>query len=360
MLGLAQPVLAIDHKAARYVWTAVVLILLLCLIYLVRKTLFVFVVAVLLAYLLSPMVELFNRFLPGRTRAPALALAYIIFLGLLVLIGTQIGSRVVEQARQLQQQFQTVLTSWRTPNPNATEAVNSLKAQIVARVQSAIVENSGDIISALSKAGLQLLTLASDLIYLVIIPILAFFFLKDGYAIRQHLLDMVDPGPRREIVDDIVADIHLLLAHYMRALVLLSFAAFTAYALFFSIMGVPYGVLLAAVAGMLEFIPMVGPLSAAIAILIVAGVSHSHLLGILIFLLAYRLFQDYILSPHLMGQGVELHPLLVLFGVFAGAEVAGVAGTFLSVPVLALARIVYLRVRRTRVRPAVERPTIRV
>jgi predicted PurR-regulated permease PerM len=60
------------------------------------------------------------------------------------------------------------------------------------------------------------------------------------------------------------------------------------------------------------------------------------------------MFQDYVLSPHIMGQGVELHPLLVLFGVFAGAEVAGVAGSFLSVPLLALIRILYLRMRRQR------------
>ena len=72
------------------------------------------------------------------------------------------------------------------------------------------------------------------------------------------------------------------------------------------------------------------------------------MLGVIIFLAAYRLFQDYILSPHLMGQGVEVHPLLVLFGVFAGAEVAGIPGTFLSVPVLALVRIVYLRMRKSR------------
>ena len=58
------------------------------------------------------------------------------------------------------------------------------------------------------------------------------------------------------------------------------------------------------------------------------------------------MLQDYVLSPHLMGRGVELHPLLVLFGVFAGAEVAGVAGTFLSVPALALCRILYLRLRK--------------
>jgi predicted PurR-regulated permease PerM len=70
--------------------------------------------------------------------------------------------------------------------------------------------------------------------------------------------------------------------------------------------------------------------------------------GLLVFIVAYRMFQDYFLSPHLMGQGVQLHPLLVLLGVFGGAEVAGVAGSFLSVPVLAMARILYVRTRRSR------------
>src|SRR5262249_8415816 len=99
---------------------------------------------------------------------------------------------------------------------------------------------------------------------------------------------------------------------------------------------------------MLEFIPMIGPLTAGATILAIALVSQSHPLAVLVFLLGYRMFQDYILSPHLMEQGVELHPLLVLFGVFAGAEIAGAAGTFLSVPVLALIRIVFVRIRKAR------------
>jgi len=135
----------------------------------------------------------------------------------------------------------------------------------------------------------------------------------------------------------------------MRALVILSLSTFTVYATFFTIMSVPYGVLLAVLAMMLEFIPMIGPLTAAAAILIVSAVAGAHVLTVFIFLVAYRLFQDYVLSPHVMGQGVELHPLLVLFGVFAGAELAGIAGSFLSVPLLALGRILYLRVRRQRI-----------
>jgi predicted PurR-regulated permease PerM len=337
-----------DRKAARYTWTVIVVVLAVGLVYVVRKTLFVFILALLLAYLLSPLVNLLDRVLPAsRTRAPALALAYVIFIGLLALFGFAIGSRVVEEAQKLSKEFPERVNTF-VQTPSSSPLFNSIKQKVIERVQNEMATWSSKLISTLPQAGLKFLTVASDLIYLVIIPILAFFFLKDGGVIRQHALDVVEDGPHRALLDEVMADIHLLLAHYMRALVLLSFATFTAYSIFFGIMGVPYGILLAALAGVLEFIPMIGPLAAGVTIVTVAGVAGSHVLAILIFLLAYRMFQDYILSPHLMGQGVELHPLLVLFGVFAGAEVAGIPGTFLSVPVLAMARILYVRFRRAR------------
>ncbi len=318
------------------------------LVYLVRRTLFVFILAVLFAYLLSPLVDLLDRFLPTRTRTPALGLAYIIILGAAVLAGIEIGSLVVEQAHRFVKDFPNMIQSWQKPSPGAPPWFNNAKANAVEKIRTAITERTTDLLSALPQAGLRFITVASDLIYVIIIPILAFFFLKDGRAIRQHFLELLDAGPRRALADEVLADINVLLARYMRALVVLSLAAFTAYAIVFAIMGVPYGVLLAALGGLLEFIPMLGPLTAGSAIFLVAFLSGSHALVVLIFLLGYRVVQDYILSPRLMERGVEVHPLLALFGVFAGAEVAGVAGTFLSVPVLAMVRILYLRFRKVR------------
>jgi predicted PurR-regulated permease PerM len=218
----------------------------------------------------------------------------------------------------------------------------------VDKIGGTVAERSGDLVSEVASAGLNFVTVASDLIYVVIIPVLAFLFLKDAGQIRQHIIDMVPTGSRRALLEEVMSDVHRLLAHYMRALFVLALGAFTAYSIFFTIIGVPYGVLLAAVGGLLEFIPMVGPLTASTMIIVVALVANANMLAILIFLVLYRMFQDYFVSPHLMGQGVELHPLLILFGVFAGAEIAGVPGTFLSVPVLALVRILYLRIRKAR------------
>ena len=332
--------LGIDGRTARITWTAALVVLALWLVYLVRSTVFIFVLAVLFAYLLAPLVDLLDRLLPAsRTRAPALVLAYVLLVGLVVLGAIVLGTKVVEQATQLASvfplRFPGLVASFQAHVPD------SLKAQVAAR--------SNELFAALPQFGLKFLMVASNLIYVVIIPVLAFFFLKDGASIRDHILALVEVGPRQTLLDDVLADIHRLLAHYMRALVMVSAGTFAAYSIFFSVLGMPFAILLGALAAVLEFIPTLGPVTAVAIILLVAAVTGGHLLAILIFMVAFRMLQDYVVSPHLMGQGVELHPLLVLFGVFAGAELAGIPGAFLSVPVLALARVLYLRVRRARI-----------
>lgn len=340
--------LGFDRRAARYTWTVALTAVALILVYEVRKTLFVFILALLLAYLLSPLVNLLDRVLPtNRTRTLALGLAYIIFLGLVVFIAINLGGRVVDQAQSLAQRLPQMLSNWEKATASPP-AINSLKDQVIGHLRTFFAERSGDILGTISRAGIKALSVAGDLVFIIVIPILSFFFLKDGAFLRQHILDLVDEGPRRVLLDDVMEDVHLLLAHYMRALVLLSLAAFTAYSIAFSIMGVSYPVLLAAFGGMLEFIPMLGPFVAGVIITIVSLVVGAPVLAVIIFLLAYRVFQDYILNPQVMKQGVALHPLLVLFGVFAGTELAGIPGTFLSVPVIALARVVYVRIRKAR------------
>ena len=336
--------LGIDARAARYTWTAALVLLLLCLVYLMRTTLFVFIAALLFGYLLSPLVNVIDRFLPrSRTRTPALAIAYAIFIAVLFVGVTQIGSRAVEQANTLAKSMPPVLARFEQPGNAVPAGENSFRAQVVEKVREALVKSSGDIVSSLPRAGGRILSAASNLVYVVVVPILGFFFLKDGREMRQTFLGIIDDERRRGLVDGLLADVDLLLAHYMRAILMLGLATFTSYSIFFSILRVPYSILLGALAGMLEFIPIIGTMSACVIIVIVTAVSGGPVLAAIVFLVVYRVFQDYLLSPLLMRAGTQLHPLLALFGVFAGAEIAGIPGAFLSVPVLALIRIVYRR-----------------
>jgi predicted PurR-regulated permease PerM len=133
----------------------------------------------------------------------------------------------------------------------------------------------------------------------------------------------------------------------MRALVLLAAATFIAYGSFFALIGIPYGILLAVIAFLLEFIPLLGPLVAAVAIFLVAGLSgFPHMLWIFVFLGVFRVFQDYILSPYLLSKGAKLHPVMVIFGILAGGQIAGIPGTFLAIPIMAILRIVYRQLKK--------------
>jgi predicted PurR-regulated permease PerM len=108
----------------------------------------------------------------------------------------------------------------------------------------------------------------------------------------------------------------------------------------------PYALVLGTVGGLLEFIPVLGPLTAGVVIIGVALLmGYQHWLVLVIFLGVWRLIQDYVSSPRIMGQSMELHPLAAIFGVMAGAEVAGILGIFLSIPVMASLRIVFRRWR---------------
>jgi predicted PurR-regulated permease PerM len=91
--------------------------------------------------------------------------------------------------------------------------------------------------------------------------------------------------------------------------------------------------------------------------LIVCAITGSSLIGIAVFWGAYRLFQDYILSPYLMSSGIEMHPLLVLFGVLAGEAIGGIPGMFFSVPAIAILRVIFSHLRASYSRKHIEPET---
>ncbi|MDQ1473300.1 MAG: hypothetical protein QOJ99_4780 [Bryobacterales bacterium] len=331
--------LGIEPKTAQRTWTVAAVLLLLLIVYLVRQTLFVFIIALMFAYLLYPLFDAIDRRLGSRHHAAALAITYILVLSLLAGFGFYIGNHVADEASQFAVQIR---------KPGFADQVRQWQILNIP-VGTQIFSHYSDIVGRLPGATLKVLAASTNLIYLVIVPILSFFILKDGRQIRDSFLEMLNHN--RQAVEDTLYDAHTLLLQYMRALLTLCLATLLVFSIVLSLMGIPYASLLAAVAFPLEFIPLVGPLTAAALIVSVTVLTGSHVLWVIIFLGVYRMFQDYVLSPHLMSKGVELHPLLVIFGVFAGEEIGGVKGVFLSVPVLALLRLLYFRLRRNKIVP---------
>ncbi len=335
----------LDPRTLRVVWTVLVVIGALALVYLLRTVLVVLAFSVVFAYLIFPLVKLVERFLPRRTRRPlAIGVIYLVLVAALSTLVALVGPPLGRELAALGQKF-----------PEMSEQIKS------GRVISNIFPRWGgaEILDDMVRAHLPQVVeyaqrgLTGALGWLagawvvVMIPIFAFFFLRDAEWIAEAVTGAItERGGQRKLSETIAQDLHTVLGEYVRALVLLCALTFVVWTILFLVAGVPYALVLAAIGGALEFLPVVGPLAAGVTIVAVAlfsGFGHAWLLAV--FILIWRLVQDYVSSPLIMGRGVELHPGLVIFGVLAGGELAGVAGMFLSVPVIAGLKVVWRRLR---------------
>ena len=205
--------LGIDPKAARCTWTAALVLLTLAMVYLVREALIVFVIALLLAYLLYPLVDLFDRHLTTKTRTPALAMTFVLAIGILASFGIFAGSVVAEQAATLAARAPDLLDRIRqTPAPGPQD-VKTLKRQVVGLIEEQLRQHYGDLAQGVPRVALNVLSASRNLIFLVLIPILSFLILRDGRQILEGFLELFDSGSEtgNTAARDTLTDIHELL-----------------------------------------------------------------------------------------------------------------------------------------------------
>lgn len=309
------------------------------------------VLSIFFAYFVSPLVEFIRRpvTLRGRTlalpRVAAICLAYVIIaLGIVLafyLIVPSLGNQFPEFAGQAKGYWKTVgekaqqlneyFRSHRMPGP-LVDAANNAVPGLVEKVSQTV---SDFVTHAIGYVGY--------LPWLVLIPILAFFLLKDAEGFRRSALQMLPRGRWRWRGDEFFQDLNSTLAAYIRAQLTACLFIGIVCAIGFTLFGLPGPVVMGFIAGLFEFVPLVGPLSVAIMAALLALLHTGPLSAflILLFLGVLRVVQDYFVYPRLIGQGIHLHPLAVIFAILAGHELAGVAGVFLAIPVVAILTVSY-------------------
>jgi predicted PurR-regulated permease PerM len=334
--------LGLDLRTARVVWTASLMLLLMYAVYVTRSTLLVVVFAIFFSYLLYPLISLLERTLPKKMpHVVSIALGFVIVITAIAIASTLLGPRIVDEATHLGQKIPELMK-----DPNAVNNIplpsilESHRGKIVGFFQEQFQEGSGKALPIAKRVGTTVLYAASNLIYLVLIPVLSFLLIKEGPAMRTTVLGWMTPS-YAALWGTISGELSFTLSKYVRALLLLSLSTLVAYGVAFSVIGVPYALVLAAMAALLEFIPFVGPLAALVFTVAIAAVTgFDSLLLLFGFIVAYRAFQDYVLNPYLMSEGVEVSPLLVIVGLLLGDKIGGVAGIFLSVPLMAALKII--------------------
>jgi predicted PurR-regulated permease PerM len=206
--------------------------------------------------------------------------------------------------------------------------------------QSALAAGEGAV-QSVQGSVLALVGALSYLPWLLLIPILAFFLLKDAATLRRTFIKAL-PHHGQLRGHRLFEELNATLAAYTRAQLLACVLVGVLCGVGFAILGIPYPVVLGVLAGVLEFIPLVGPLVLA-AVAATIGALHAPMLALwaVLFLSVLRLVEDYVIYPRLIRRGIHVHPLAVILAVLAGAELGGIAGMFLAVPAAAIASVVY-------------------
>lgn len=334
-----------DARTARVLITVLLFALGLGFLYVARATLIAFLFAIFFAYLMSPLVANLEKVLKGRARA--IAVIYTLLIALVVVFFVLVGPRVTREGARLGKSLPATLSKLSSGEITEKIGANHHWSEASTKfVQSFLTSHQQDITDLAQRIGLRIADVAKQAWLLVIVPLLSIFFLKDGRVFSGFLLSTVQSRPQREFLENVLNDLNQMLAHFIRAQLILAALTMVVYSAFLALIRAPNPLVLGTLGGMLEFIPVIGPLVAALTIMVVALVTgYPHWILLLIFLGAWRLIQDYVSSPRIMGESVELHPLAAIFGVMAGGEVAGILGIYLSIPVMASLRIVFRRWR---------------
>jgi len=337
-----------DQRTARVILTVLLFAAILGFLWLARIPLLVFLFSILFAYLLEPLVA-WAQPRVRNSRGLAILSVYMVGIVLLGTVAAIAGPRITDESRKLAQA---------APHMYERVASGDIAWQLAARrgwsretaqsVQQFLAAHRDAVLQFVNSIGARAGKLATNLGWLALIPILAVFFLKDKAKFSKAAQGLLEDARERIILKSVISDLDEMLAHYIRAQLYLAAISGAVYVLMLGlVLRVPFGFVLGTLGGFLEFIPVVGPLIAAIIILGVAfTTNYPHLLIVLLVLGAWRVTQDYVVSPRVLGGRVELHPLAAIFGVLVGAEIGGVVGVYLAIPAIAALRILWRANRR--------------
>lgn len=346
----------LDPRTLRVVFTILVVAAAILFAYAARRMLLLFLFAVFFAYLIDPIVSRVETWLKSRGRA--IAFVYLAALLLIGLFAFFFGDNAAREGQRLVQSLPLLYQKLVSGNIAFTlGSQRGWSAHTINSVKNFLAAHSGQITAFLTSLGTRMAQAGKNLWWIALIPILGIFFLKDGRKMADAVIDLFSRRRNRAFLEVLLEDINTALAHYIRAQLVLAALAGAVYTVGLLVLRVPYAVVLGPAGGVLEFLPLVGPLIAFIGIFGIALASgYRHLLLLLIFLGAWRGVQDYYNSPRIMGKQLELHPLAALFGILVGAEIGGVVGVYLSIPVMATLRIFWRHWRAYMDKPAIVSP----
>ena len=341
---------AASEWAWRLLVVAVGLVALLYLVGFLSEVIIPLVVGVLLAALLSSIHLRLARVMPRGAAAGVTVLGTLIVIGLLLaLVGTQISGGFASMSDQVSTGIAQIRDYIRT-----TLGISDAEfGKYLDDVKNFL--SSSNLSSSLGKAGVT----AGHFVAGTFIALFSlFFFLYDGPRIWAWVVQLF-PRTARSRIDSSGAVAWHQLSHYTRATVLMAAVdavGITAGAL---ILQVPFALAIGVLVFLLSFIPIVGALLSGSVAILIALVAHGPVTALIMLavVIGVQQLESHVLQPFILGRSVRIHPLGVIFAIATGAILAGIVGTLVAVPILAVIKAVTQHLFTGRLPDGLDAPT---
>lgn len=307
-----------------------------------RHVLLLILFGVVIAFVLAPLVALLQRVV--RRRGIAVALAALLALGALVAGIAVLAVPLVRETRSLAADVPRFVAELSSDEPitiGGFEISGELRQRVGQEVANRAADWSG-------QAAMIALRIGGGIVDLLFVFVLGIYLLASGPRTQAWLLSLV-PRRQRAEAQRIEAEARRLFGSYVRGQLLLGLIIGTLSLIAYAVLGVPYAVFLGVLAGILELVPIVGPIVAgAVAALVALTQPFPMVIWVIVAATAIQQLENHLLVPRIAGGAVGLHPLAALVAVLVGVEVAGIVGALFAVPVAGLAWSIYRARRGTR------------
>jgi predicted PurR-regulated permease PerM len=356
------------RRIGRLILVIAFILLIVALLWLARGALFPFILALVLAYILLPVVTFFERGVKrlfprfGGSRAVAIVLTYLAALLALAVFFLLIAPVISQQFELLWENRQEIAGFVEGVVDDAlAEYRENVPADIQTQIDAA-VRQAGARLSAAAQAAIgqtvsAVTSTVSFIAGLVIVPVWLFYVLYDQNRFMRKAVEVIPAHIRTDTVN-VVRISDRILSQYLRGQLLLCLVVGVLATIGLALLGVPFFAVLGLIAGIFEILPFVGPIIGMVPAVLVAVIERPILgLWTLLLFIGIQQVENTVLVPRISGKAVELHPALIVLVLIIGSQVAGLTGAILAVPVTAIIRDVfkylYLRLSDAALEPAV-------
>ncbi len=315
--------------------------------YRLGRIVLVLVLAMFFAYVIAPLVDFLQRPVTVRrrsrrlTRAAAIAVVYLVLaggVGALTMALWPSATRQLDEAIASGPMYTEDFRVWEHGWVRYYERLR-IPLELRHGIDQSVL-GAGDAAAGYAHGSLlALLAVLSDIPWLMLVPVLAFLLLKDATAIRRTIV-LALPHRVRLRGHRLFEELNATLASYVRAQLIACVIVGTLCGIGLAALGNPYAILLGILAAVCEFVPLIGPIVVAIVAVGIVAL-HDPMLAVwtAVLLAVVRVVEDYAIYPRLIGSNIDLHPLVIILAVLAGAELDGIVGVFIAVPLVALTTV---------------------